>query len=208
MIKLKKNKTATLGILLFLALLASAFCLGASESYIKNGDFEKGKIFPEGWIVPQGSFVKFIWADPAHKRVLELNAIDSSTTSVITYESPIIDIDNGRDFILEAEIKTLNADLCITIVGYGDVLGQKKPVYRTMSVISSDNGSWRKIHRRFRPSCRNFKVKSFQITFSSSGSPGRIYIDNIRLVPAEVSPEENPEEAAKPCETKTDSPLA
>jgi hypothetical protein len=173
----------SLGMLWFLSFTGTAFSLEPPESYIKNGDFEKGHVYPDGWIVPFGSFARFIWADPMHNRVLELSTLDSPTTDIISYESPIVDIDNGRDFILEADVKTLNADLCITIIGYGEVLGQKKPVYRTMTIITSDEGSWRSIRRRFCPSCRNFKVKSFQITFSSSGSPGKIYIDNIKLVP-------------------------
>jgi hypothetical protein len=139
---------------------------------------------------------------------LELNTLDSPTTDIISYETPMVDIDNGRDFILEADVKTLNADLCIMIVGYGEVLGQKKSVYRTMSIITSDDGSWRSIRRRFCPSCRNFKVKSFQITFSSSGSPGKIYIDNIKLFPIQESPTDPLEKATKPGEMETDSPFA
>lgn len=181
----------SLSVLFILFIGGTAFSIDSSESYIKNGDFEKGHVYPEGWIVPFGSFVRFIWADPLHNRVLELSTLDSPTTDIISYEGPIIDVDNGRDFLLEADVKTLNADLCITIIGYGEVLGQKKPVYRTMTIISSNEGSWRSIRRRFCPSCRNFKVKSFQITFSSSGSPGKIYIDNIKLVPIKNSPAES-----------------
>lgn len=199
---------ALLGVMWFLCLSGTAFSVEPSESYIQNGDFEKGHIYPEGWIVPFGSFVRFIWADPSHNRVLELNTLDSPTTDIISYETRLFDIDNGRDFMLGADVKTLNADLCIMIVGYGEVLGQKRPVYRTMTIITSDDGSWRRIQRRFFPSCRNFKVKSFQITFSSSGSPGKIYIDNIKLFPIQDSPIEPLEKAAKPGETETDSPVA
>jgi len=170
-------------LLLFLSFSSLA---QSPDSLIKNGDFEEGRSFPVGWIVPKGESVRFILADPFHNRVLALNSLDSLSTQAVTYKSTPIEIASDREFLLEADIKTLGADLTIHVIGYGDVCGERRAVYKAIAFYGADRGDWRRIKRLFCPDCTNYKVKSLQILFSTSGAPGKIFIDNIRLFPVSL----------------------
>ena len=186
-----KGKTSLrkLTIASFLIIVFYASCVFAASpvSLIKNGDFEEGDIFPDGWRVPEQDSVHFIQADPFHGRVLEIDTTDVPTTGVVFYRSPLVEIEEGREFLFEADIKTLGVDLTVSIVGMGDVCGERRPVYRAISLFKADQGNWRNVSRTFCPSCRNYKVRSLQIIFSAPGNPGRIYLDNILLAPVRKS---------------------
>ena len=148
---------------------------------LSNGSFDQGDIFPEGWIVPQENAVRFTSSDPEHGRVLELNAADSPTSELIAYSTPLVPLDHSERYLFTADIKTLGADLEITIVGYGPVQGENRAIYRTETRFPADQGDWRKIEREFCPGCRNYEVKYLQITFSTPGTAGRVYIDNVTV---------------------------
>jgi|GEM_PF-3475384 len=195
-------------VMLLLFFLAPAVFSGEPPaSLIENGDFEEGYFSPSGWIVPQDPEVKFIMADSYHKRVLELNSLDPPTTATILYQTPLIQIENGRDFLFKADIKTLGTALTITVIGFGEVQGESRIVYRTITKFNADSGGWRRIKRRFCPSCRNYKVSALRIIFSCSETPGKVFIDNISLVPFSPVPAQSREKITKINPSETDSPL-
>ena len=199
---------ARLFILAGIFLLALPSLADSPQSLLANGDFEDGEYFPEDWLGPEGNAVHFIQSDPFHGRVLELNTMDSPTTLVISYQSPFIDVDDEQAFAFEADIKTLGVGLTVTIVGYGDVRGETRPIYRAISLYEPDEGAWRRIRRVFCPSCRNYKLKSLQITFSCAGEPGKIYMDNLILVTGSPKSGDLVERVDKTPSTETEPPIA
>jgi hypothetical protein len=157
---------------------------GSLNSIFENGDLNKGKFFPEGWIVPESKSVSFIKADPFHDRVLKLERLDFASTDVISYRSPIVEVNENHEYRFESDIKMVNSGISITIVGYGDVKGESRPVYKAINTFKADHGGWKRIEREFIPGSRTYKVKSLQVFFTLSRASGKVYIDNISLISA------------------------
>ncbi len=208
---MRRYVTALCGIILLMA-MAGSFAEDATNasmpSLIKNGGFEKGGMYPEGWIVPEDESVRFISADPFHGRILELSNLASPTSNVVTYKSPIVRIDESLRYRFEADIKTLRADFALTFMGYGRVRGKMQPVYRAMARYRADNGDWRLVRRTFRPHCRTYKAEFLQVIFSASGPPGSVYIDNVSLTPIAKPAGRRVEKANESPDTASNPPIA
>jgi hypothetical protein len=120
----------------------------------------------------------------------------------------LIPIEEEKTFLFQADIKTLASDLHISIVGFGEICGERRPVYRALSIYKADKGDWRQIRRIFCPGCRNYKVKFLQISFSIPKGSGKIYIDNVILKPVPESPNDQTEETARSFASDSDTPIA